>query len=506
MEASTSDTATAPRPAHGGQAQRVRVAIIGTGFSGIGAAIRLKQAGIDDFVLLERFDDLGGTWHANHYPGLCCDVPSHVYSFSFELNPHWERGFAPGAEIKEYIRGCAERHGITTRIRYRAEVLEAEWDASARRWRIHTSGGDFEAQFLISGAGALSDPSTPDLPGLERFRGTTFHSRDWNHDHDLTGERVAVVGTGASSIQFVPQIQPRVERLDLYQRTAPWVIPRLDHRITRPEHFLLRWIPFAPRIVRAALYWLLETRVAGFRRPPLMKVAEWTARWHLKRQVKDPELRRKLLPDYTIGCKRILVSDDYYPSLEQPNVEVVTSGIGEVREHSIVDAGGVEREIDTIIFGTGFHVTDPPIAERIRGGDGRTLAERWGRSIQAYLGTTVAGYPNLFLLTGPNTGLGHNSMVFMIESQINLVIDCLKELDRRDADTVEVREEVERAYNEELQRRLEGTVWTASHCQSWYLDETGRNTTLWPSYSYAFRRRTRRFEPEEYVLGNGRAA
>jgi len=490
-------------PERGGNARRVRIAIIGAGFSGIGAAIRLKQTGIDDFVLLERFDDLGGTWHANHYPGLCCDVPSHVYSFSFELNPHWERGFAPGAEIKEYIRDCAEKHGVTERIRYGAEVLEAAWDASAARWGIHTSAGDFEAQFLISGAGALSDPSSPDLPGLERFQGTTFHSRDWNHDHDLTGERVAVIGTGASSIQFVPRIQPRVERLDLYQRTAPWVIPRLDHQITGPEHFLLRWIPFAPRIVRAVLYWLLETRVVGFRRPPLMKVAEWTARWHLKRQVKDPELRRKLLPDYTIGCKRILISDDYYPSLEQPNVEVVTSGIGEVSEHSIVDRDGVEREIDTIIFGTGFHVTDPPIARRIRGGDGRTLAEHWGQSIQAYLGTTVAGYPNLFFLTGPNTGLGHNSMVFMIESQLNLVIECLKEMDRRDADTVEVREEIERAYNEELQRQLEGTVWTASHCQSWYLDDTGRNTTLWPTYSYSFRRRTRRFEPENYLLGNG---
>ena len=484
-----------------GPARLVRVAIIGSGFAGVGAAIRLRRAGIEDFVILERADDLGGTWHANHYPGLCCDVPSHVYSFSFELNPHWKRGFAPGDEIKDYIRRCADEHGITSRIRYGHEVLEASWDAGRRRWLIETTGGDFEAEFLISGAGGLSDPSVPDLPGLERFEGHAFHSAEWDHEHDLAGERVAVIGTGASAIQFVPQIQPRVGRLDLYQRTPAWVMPRLDHEITAPEHFLLRWIPFAPHLVRGVLYWLLEARVIAFRRPRLMKLGERVARRHLRRQIPDdPELRAKLTPDYTMGCKRVLVSDDYYPALARPNVDVVTAGIREVREHSIVDAEGVEREADTIVFGTGFHVTNPPIAERIHGADGRTLAEHWQGSISAHLGTMISGYPNLFVMTGPNTGLGHNSIVFMIESQLNLVIDCLRTMDELDAETVEVREEAQRAYNAELEAASEGTVWTAGRCMSWYLDDTGRNSTLWPLSSYAFRRRTRRFDPGEYLL------
>ena len=481
--------------------ERLRVAIIGSGFAGIGAAIRLREAGIEDFVILERADDLGGTWQANHYPGLCCDIPSHVYSYSFELNPHWKRGFAPGSEIKDYIRRCADKHGIAPRIRYGHDVREAAWDPDRRRWLIETTGGAFEAQFLISGAGGLSDPSIPDLPGIERFEGHTFHSAEWDHDHDLTGERVAVIGTGASAIQFVPQIQPRVGQLDLYQRTPAWVMPRLDHEITAPEHFLLRRIPFAPRVVRSVLYWLLEARVLAFRRPRLMKLGERAARRHLRRQIPDdPELRAKLMPDYTMGCKRVLVSDDYYPSLAQPNVDVVTAGIREIKAHSIVDAEGVEHEADTIVFGTGFHVTDPPIAERIRGGNGRTLAEHWEGHISAYLGTMISGYPNLFVMTGPNTGLGHNSIVFMIESQLNLVIDCLRAMDELGRETVEVRAEVERAYNAELEAASEGTVWTAGRCMSWYLDDTGRNSTLWPLSSYAFRRRTRRFEPGEYVL------
>jgi len=483
--------------------EHVRVAIIGTGFSGIGAAIRLKRAGIDDLVLLERADDLGGTWRDNHYPGLCCDVPSHVYSFSFELNKHWTRGFAPGWEIQDYLRSTAQKHGVTERIRYRHEVLEAAWDDEARRWRIETAGGHFTANFLLSGSGALSDPSTPDIPGLGDFEGKLFHSVHWDHDHDLSGERVAVIGTGASAIQFVPQIQPQVGRLDLYQRTPPWIIPRLDHEITRPEHLLLRWIPFSEALVRALLYWSLETRVIGFKRPRLMKIAERVARRHMRRQVPDPSLRAKLTPDYTIGCKRVLISDNYYPSLAQPNVNVVTDGIEEIRSGSIVSADGIEREVDTIILGTGFRVTDPPIAERIRGRDGRTLAEHWDGSIQAYLGTAIAGYPNLFFITGPNTGLGHNSMVFMVESQLNYVIDCLRTMRERNAETVEVRPEAQDAFNDQLQASMKGTVWTAGHCKSWYLDATGRNTTLWPSYSWSFRRRTRRFDPESYVLANG---
>jgi cation diffusion facilitator CzcD-associated flavoprotein CzcO len=326
-----------------------------------------------------------------------------------------------------------------------------------------------------------------------------FHSARWNHDHDLTGERVGVIGTGASAIQFVPAIQPDVARLHLFQRTPPWVIPRFDHEITRTEHRLLR-IPGVPAAVRGILYWLLETRVWGFRNPWLMRLADRAGRWQLRRQVRDPELQRKLLPDYTMGCKRILISDDYYPSLDKPNVEVVTDGIEEVRERSIVTRDGAEREVDTIIFGTGFAVTNPPIARRIRGKDGRSLAEHWADSMQAYRGTTVAGFPNFLMMTGPNTGLGHNSMVFMIESQLNYALDCLRTLKERDASVFEVRRDAVRSYNDSLQSELEGTVWTAGHCQSWYLDDTGRNTTLWPSFSWSFRRQTREFDAEAYEL------
>jgi cation diffusion facilitator CzcD-associated flavoprotein CzcO len=479
----------------------LRVAIIGAGFAGLGMAIRLKQEGVEPFAVLERADEVGGTWRANHYPGCCCDVPSHVYSYSFELNPRWRRGFAPQAEILDYLKGCADKYGVRPHIRFGQDVAEARWDDTARRWELATADGTrLTADVLVNAAGALSSPKDPDIPGLDTFAGTTFHSAEWKHDHDLAGERVAVIGTGASAIQFVPAIQPTVGRLHLFQRTAPWVIPRFDHEITKVEHALLR-IPGVARLVREALYWLLETRVVGFRQPRIMKLADRVARWHLKRQVGDREdLRRKLTPGYVMGCKRILISDDYYPSLTHDNVEVVTDGIAEVRERSIVTEDGAEREIDTIIFGTGFSVTKQPIAKRIRGKDGRTLDEHWATSMQAYKGTTVAGFPNLMVMTGPNTGLGHNSMVYMIESQLTYVMGCLRTLEQRDAKVFEVRPDVVARYNDELERQMEGTVWTAGQCQSWYLDDTGRNTTLWPSYSYAFRRRTRAFDPDAYEL------
>lgn len=452
-------------------------------------------------MLLERAGDLGGTWRDNHYPGLCCDVPSHVYSFSFDLNSEWTRGFAPGWEIKDYLQRNADRHGLMPHIRFGHEVLEAAWDDEARHWHVRTRGGDLTARYLINGAGALSEPKDPDVPGLEEFTGHRFHSGRWDHDHDLEGKRVGVIGTGASAIQFVPQIQPKVARLSLFQRTPPWIIPRFDHAITEPEKQALRRIPFAPQIVRGVLYWTLETRVVGFRSPPVMKlVAEPVAKWHLRRQVRDPELREKLLPGYTMGCKRILISDNYYPSLDEPNVDVVTDAIERVTAGAIVTADGAEHEVDTIIFGTGFEVTKQPIAGRIRGRGGERLADAWSPSLQAYKGTTVAGFPNMFQMTGPNTGLGHNSMVFMVESQLNYIVDCFRTLRERGTGVFDVRRDAQDRYNEWLQTRLRGTVWTAGHCQSWYLDDTGRNTTLWPSYSYAFRRLTRRFDPEAYEL------
>jgi cation diffusion facilitator CzcD-associated flavoprotein CzcO len=477
-----------------------RIAIVGAGFGGIGMGIRLKREGEHDFVILERDAEIGGTWYANTYPGCRCDVPSHLYSFSFAPNPEWSSTFSPQPEILDYLRGCADRFGVTPHVRLGTELVGADWDSNARVWRLDTSQGELTADVLISAQGGLSEPSMPDLPGLESFEGAAFHSARWDHDHDLTGERVAVIGTGASAIQFVPEIQPRVGRLHVFQRTAPWVMPRGDRALKPAERRLFRRLPAAQLAVRAAIYWARESFVMLFRHPRLGKGAERIALRHLHAQVRDPELRRKLRPDFSIGCKRILPSDEWYPALTQPNVEVVTDVIREVRPRSIVTADGTEREVDTIVFGTGFRVTDLPIAERIRGRTGLSLAEEWRGSPQAYLGTTVAGYPNLFLLVGPNTALGHSSIIFMIESQINHVAGALRALRERGAATVEVRADVQRGYNAELERRTRGTVWVTGGCSSYYIDRNGRNSTLWPSFTWEFRRRTRSFDAGEYRL------
>jgi cation diffusion facilitator CzcD-associated flavoprotein CzcO len=483
----------------------VRVAIVGSGFAGLGMAIRLREAGVEDFVVLERADDVGGTWRDNSYPGCACDVPSHLYSFSFAPNPDWTSTFSPQPEIWGYLRDCAQRYGVMPHIRFGHELLDARWDDDAQRWRLRTSRGDLTAQALVLGTGPLSAPAIPELPGLERFEGTTFHSAAWDHDHDLDGERVAVIGTGASAIQFVPQIQPRVGRLHVFQRTAPWIMPRPDRPLAPFERRVYRALPAAQLLMRAGIYWARESFVIGFRHPRAMRLGQRLALRHLHRQVSDPDLRRTLTPTYRMGCKRVLISNDYLPALGRENVEVVTDAIREVRPRSIVTADGTEREVDTIVFGTGFHVTDMPAAERVHGRDGRSLAEVWDGSPQAYLGAMVAGCPNLFFLVGPNTGLGHNSIVFMIESQCNYVLDALRLMDAGGAAELEVRPEAQAAYNARIQEQMRGTVWTSGGCASWYLDAQGRNTTLWPSFTWPFRARTRRLDPAHYELRAPRA-
>jgi cation diffusion facilitator CzcD-associated flavoprotein CzcO len=483
--------------------QSVTVLVVGSGFAGLGMAIRLKEAGIEDFVVLERAGEVGGTWRDNTYPGAACDVPSHLYSFSFAPNPDWSSSFSPQDEIQDYLRRCATDFGVRPHLRTSTEVRAARWDEDSRRWHVDTNRGTYDAQFLVSATGALSDPSIPALPGLERFEGTAFHSSRWDHHHDLNGERVAVVGTGASAIQFVPQIQPKVGALSVFQRTPPWIVPRWDRRFTRPERWMFRHLPVTQRLARTGIYWSREAYVFGFAFDPrLMKAAEMVARAHLRRQVPDPGLRARLTPDYTIGCKRILISNDYLPALTRPNVDLVTSGIAEVRERSIVTADGVERPVDTLIFGTGFRVTDIPVASRLVGRGGLLLSEHWRDGMHAHRGTTTAGFPNLFLLVGPNTGLGHTSQVVMIESQIAYVVDALRQAGARGAATVEVRPEAEAAWNAQVQEDMAGTVWTSGNCASWYLDSSGRNTTLWPSFTWRFRRETRRFDPAAYQFGS----
>jgi cation diffusion facilitator CzcD-associated flavoprotein CzcO len=477
------------------------VIVIGTGFAGLGMAIRLRQRGMTDFVMLERAADVGGTWRDNCYPGCACDVPSRLYSFSFELNPSWSRSFSPQQEIWDYLRHCTDSYGLLPHIRFHHEVLEAAWDHPQRRWRVRTNRGELTCDVLITGTGALSDPNIPDIPGLDSFRGTVFHSARWDPGYDMRGRRVAVVGTGASAIQFVPRIQPQVGSLTVFQRTPGWIMPRGEREVGGVERTLYRAVPGLQRLVRAGIYCGREALVPGFVvNPRLLKIAELIARAHLHRQVADPGLRAKLTPDYAIGCKRILISNDYLPALTRPNVDLVTSGVAQVGADWVQATDGTRREVDTIIFGTGFHVTDMPMASWIRGRDGRTLAEVWSGGAQAHRGTTVAGFPNLFILVGPNTGLGHSSMIYMIESQVAYTIDALRYLRRTGAPAVEVRRQAQLAYNQTIQRRMKGTVWTAGGCASWYLDTHGHNTTLWPTFTWRFRRATRAFQPAEYLL------
>jgi cation diffusion facilitator CzcD-associated flavoprotein CzcO len=491
---------TSPTSATSTDARHAYIIIVGAGFSGVGMAIHLKQQGINDFILLERGDDLGGTWRDNTYPGCACDVPSQLYSFSFALNPDWGHVFSPQREIWAYLRDCAARYGILPHIRSRHEVRAAAWDEATCRWRLTTTQGDFTGDILILGQGPLSEPATPAIPGIESFAGTLFHSAQWDHDHDLRGERVAVIGTGASAIQIVPQIQPQVGHLILFQRTPPWIVPRLDRPVPRWRRRLYRAVPLTQRLARTLIYWQREFFALGFvYRPQMMRSAERIAAHHLRRQVPDPELRAKLTPHYQMGCKRILVSDDFYPAVTQPNVTVETAAIHEVRPHSIVTAEGREYAVDTIICATGFHVTDMPIAPRVRGRAGVTLADAWREGIQAYLGTTVAGFPNMFLLIGPNTGLGHTSMILMMEAQFAYITDALRMMAMRQVSTVEVQPAVQQAYNASVQRKLQGTVWL-SGCASWYLDANGRNTTLWPGFTWEFRRKTRHFDADHYNL------
>jgi cation diffusion facilitator CzcD-associated flavoprotein CzcO len=478
-----------------------RTVIVGAGFSGIGMAVRLLEDGERDFVLLERADDLGGTWRDNTYPGCRCDVPSHLYSFSFAPNPNWSSTFSPQPEILDYLRGVAGRFGVTEHVRFNCELEGAQWDEAQSRWCLRTSHGPITADVLVCGQGPLSEPMLPEIPGLELFEGTLFHSARWNHDHDLRGERVAVIGTGASAIQLVPRIQPEVGRMHVYQRTAPWIVPHLNRPMRPFERALYSRLPPAQLAMRAAIYWARESFVLQFRNRRVRKLATKLAMRQLEQQVPDPELRERLTPRYEIGCKRILPTDEWYPALMQPNVEVVTDGIREVRGRSIVNTDGSEREVDTIILATGFHVTDIRIAGLVRGREGRTLADLWNGSPTAYKGASVAGFPNLFFLVGPNTGLGHNSIVFMIESQVAYVADALRTMRRRGARTVEVREEAQTSYNRELDQLTRGTVWVTGGCASYYIDRNGRNSTLWPYFTWPFRTRTRAFDEAAYALG-----
>jgi cation diffusion facilitator CzcD-associated flavoprotein CzcO len=495
-------TARRPARAHGeGLSRRhVGVLIVGSGFAGLGAAIRLSKDGREDFLVVERGSRVGGTWRDNTYPGAACDVPSHLYSYSFELNPTWSRSFSPQPEIQDYLQTVAAKYNVGDKHLFDTDVTLAKWDESTGRWLVDTTNGSFSADVLVPAVGALCEPRLPAIKGIENFRGELFHSARWNHDADLKGKRVALIGTGASAVQVGPAIAGDVAHLDVYQRTAPWVMPRHDRSYSRLESLAYQHVPLLQRAAREAIYWGREAYVLGFAfEPRILQLAQRVAERNIGQAIKDPRLRAELTPDWQIGCKRILISNTWYPMLAQDHVDLVTSGITEIRENAIITADGTVREVDAIVIATGFHVTDSPTYQRIIGNDGRSLASVWDeQGQQAYKGAAVAGFPNMLFVVGPNTGLGHSSMVYMIESHLNYLSSALKTMDAQRLATFEVRPDVQRTYNAKLQKHMGRTIWKTGGCASWYLDRHGRNTTLWPSFTFVFRQQTRRFDVSAY--------
>jgi cation diffusion facilitator CzcD-associated flavoprotein CzcO len=460
--------------------ERTDVAIVGAGLAGLGLAARLRQTGHDSFVVLDRADEVGGTWRANTYPGVCCDIPSHLYSFSWAPNPDWTRRYPAQPEILRYIRRLVAEQGLREHLRLNTDVTGARFDAATARWRIRTAGGtELEAKVLIPACGQLSVPHVPRFEGLEEFGGERWHSAGWNHDFDLYGKRVAVIGSGASAIQIVPAIADRTARLHVFQRTPPWVIRRADRPYTRAERRMFAAVPAVRRAYRSWLFWRQEAFLLAFR-PGSAAARAFTrsARWRMESQVSDPDLRRELLPHYPIGCKRVLISDDYYPVFSKPGVELVTEGIDRFVPEGIRTRDGRVRELDAVVFATGFKTQSLVAPMRIEGPDGRSLEDRWADGPQAHLGLTVAGMPNLFILYGPNTNLGHNSIIFMLEAQIEHVLGRLDAMRRRGADTIAVRPEVMERFNAELQEELRHSIWNAG-CTNWYKTDEGRITLNW---------------------------
>ena len=484
---------------HPASADTTDIVVIGAGFAGLAMAIRLQQAG-HRYMVLEQADRLGGTWRDNRYPGCACDIPSTLYCLSFAPNPEWSRIYPSQAEIWAYQEQLADRFGLLPHIRLNAAVTEARWDAAQRRWRLTLGNGErLSARIVISAAGFLTQPSIPEIDGLDHFEGAVFHSARWDANLTLAGKRVAVIGTGASAIQIVPSIAPEVAKLLVFQRTPAWIVPKADRALSESERRLLRRFPLLQRLMRLGFYLQHELRAVGFTRyPEILKRREKEVLAYLTHSVRDPRLRAKLQPSYTLGCKRVLPSNDFYPAIQRDNVELVTDGIARIEADAIVTRDGAKHRVDAIVLATGFLAAEGGAPFRTIGLDGVDLDERWRRGAEAYLGTGVAGFPNLFLLLGPNTGLGHNSMLYMIESQVHYVMRALAAMRRRSVEAITVRAEAQTAYNREIRSRLARTVWATGGCRSWYQRRDGRITTLWPGYTFEFRRRLRRVRWTDY--------
>ncbi len=496
----TSQSMSTRRGARRRSLEHHRVIVIGAGFAGVGLGVKLRQHGIDDFVLCERNESVGGTWFEHTYPGCGCDIPTHLYSYSFARNPRWTRLFPQQEEILAYVRTIAEEHGVTPHIRFGCEMERCTWEEKSARWRVRTSQGDFTCEVLISAIGATAEPDEPDIPGLEDFSGHRFHSARWDWEHDLAGKRVAVIGTGPAAAQFVPKIQPQVGQLAVFQRTPPWVIPHFDRPVPGPERLLYRVVPQAQDVQRNLFFAMYEACGLGFRgRTQLIAPIEALGRAHLRRQVHDRELRKKLVPHYRFGCKRPILSNTYYPALTQPNVDVVTDGIASVEGNTIVTRDGARHEVETIITAIGYRYSRSLLVNRVIGAGRRTLGETWSQSPRAYLGTTVPRFPNMFILLGPNS-IGINSVIFSLEAQIAYVTDALRTMKKRGIARMELQPEALAEYISECDRRSTGSVWTEGGCKAYYTDEQGRNYAIYPGFASGYRWRTRRFDAAPYEV------
>lgn len=474
------------------------VIIVGGGFAGVGAAIKLREAGITDFLLLEKAGELGGVWRENTYPGCACDVPSALYSYSFAPNPSWSRVFAGQAEIKAYLQHTAHQAGVLPHVRFGHEVLSARWSEADGGWHLETPHGVLKARYAILAAGPMHEPVLPDVPGLADFPGAVFHSSRWRHDIDLRGKRVAVIGSGASAIQFVPAIQPDVKRLTLFQRTPHWVLPKLDQALPPLVQRLFKQLPWAQLAVRGMVYGVFETLNGGMQSVAAMQQFQRLARLNIRLGIADPALRRQVTPNYVIGCKRVLQSSDWYPALAQPNVDVIASGLRAVRGHTLVASDGSTCEADVIIFGTGFEIAEPPIARRVFNRDGRSMAEVWNGSPEGYLGTTVAGCPNAFLMFGPNIAVS-SSAFLIIEAQLAYIVDALTQARARRLRTLEPHPARVADFNARVQAALSDTVWNRGGCTSYFIDRNGRNSTVWPWTTLAMRRQLSRCHLDDFI-------
>ena len=480
--------------------RNVDVLIVGSGFSGLCLGVRLRQSRQDSFLIIEKGADIGGTWRDNRYPGCACDIPSHLYSLSFAPRNDWSRLYPSQPELWDYLRDITDKYELRSKIRFNTEMQSARWNEAEALWQVTTSAGIVTARVLVSAIGALHVPAYPKIHGIETFAGKNFHSADWPADLDLSGKRVAVIGTGASAAQFIPEIAPKVEKLYVFQRTPPWIMPKLDRAIGRWEKLLFRFLPGYRHAFRFRLYCYYELRALALNgNKRLLRIAEGISRNHLVKQISDRSLRKKLKPQYRMGCKRILISNDYYPTLTQSHVELVTDKITEISANEIA-TGDRKRAVDVIVYGTGFDVSGSLKRLSVTGRNGMSLSSTWQVEVPSYFGICVSGFPNFFMLLGPNTGLGHNSVVIMIEAQVKYIMRCLNFMRRKHLKTIDVKPDAQTNFFRAIQERLKPTVWQAGGCRSWYQDEKGQNVSIWPGFTFDYRWQTRRVAWSDYFV------